>query len=407
MGKALDGTELGRGITQRRNGSYYGRVMVNGSQQEFDDTDLNRLRTKLTRAKDNGQRYKFRSELTVAEWFDKWFDIYKAPLVKESSIAPMKNRVKNTILPFIGKKKLSKLTNFDYQIAISELITENRIARGSIREASSRLEECFAAAVNNGFMASNPAYGAVIPGEEKEVEERRFLSPEEIKLFLETAEGNWWYEMLYTMIHTGMRIGEISGLCWEDIDWKNKSIKVRKNLTTWYENGQKHEKLSTPKTVNSYRKIPFMGDLENVLLAQKEKVDRLKKELGPRYRGKGELADLVFVTTMGSPCTRYNAEKAINKTVKAINDHEAVDAKMEGREPVIFERCYPHALRHTFASICFKAGMNPKVVQSLMGHANYSTTINIYTHIMGITFDEDVDKFNALAEGFNTQNLPG
>ena len=398
MGRSLDGKDLGKGITQRKDGLYYGRINILGKIKEFYDKDLGSLREKMMMARTVCGSPEVQGSQTVEDWFDTWFHIYKEPVVKESSIVPMRNRVKNTILPLIGRKPLNKLSNFEYQTAITYLIKENRIARRTIREVSSRMEECFGIAVNNGFMRSNPALGTVIPGDSKEVEERRWMSPEEITKFLRTAEGGWWYEMLYIMIHTGMRIGEISALCWEDIDWEGRCIKVRRNLATWYERGVKHEKLSTPKTVNGFRKIPFMGKVEQVLKAQRQKVDQLKFTLGDRYRGKGEFSNLVFVTSMGSPVTRYNAEKAITKTVDQINAEESVKARSERREPVIFERCYPHALRHTFASICFRAGMNPKVVQKLMGHANYATTINIYTHIMGVAYEEDVEKFNALLE---------
>ena len=74
---------------------------------------------------------------------------------------------------------------------------------------------------------------------------------------------------------------------------------------------------------------------------------------------------LVFVTTMGSPVLRYHAEKEIKKVVKEINEQEAFESVQEQREPHYFEDMYPHAIRHTFCSRCFEAGMQPKVVQSV------------------------------------------
>ena len=104
-----------------------------------------------------------------------------------------------------------------------------------------------------------------------------------------------------------------------------------------------------------------------MLLQQKVKTDNLKKALGNRFRATGEYADLVFVTTMGSPVFRYHAEKEIKKVVKEINEQEAFESVQEQREPHYFEDMYPHAIRHTFCSRCFEAGMQPKVVQSIMG----------------------------------------
>ena len=108
--------------------------------------------------------------------------------------------------------------------------------------------------------------------------------------------------------------------------------------------------------------------------------------------------DLVFVTTMGSPVLRYHAEKEIKKVVKEINEQEAFGSVQEQREPHYFEDMYPHAIRHTFCSRCFEAGMQPKVVQSIMGHQHYSTTIDIYTHVSESKYQEEVGKFGRAME---------
>ena len=162
-----------------------------------------------------------------------------------------------------------------------------------------------------------------------------------------------------------------------------------------YEKGVKKICLTTLKTHNSYRKIPFMGEAKDMFLAQKKKQNKIKRELGRRYRSDGEFADLVFVTSMGSPVLRYHAEKECKKVVQAINEAEAFESVREQREPNLFEDVYPHAIRHTFCSRCFEKDMNPKVVQKLMGHQHYSTTIEIYTHVTEQKFDDEIAKFGS------------
>lgn len=201
--------------------------------------------------------------------------------------------------------------------------------------------------------------------------------------------------MFYVMFLTGMRVGEVGGLRWEDVDFKNKCINVSHSLSCEYNEGVKTLRLTTPKTHNSYRKIPFMGEVEEMLLAQKKKQDRLRKKLGKRYRCNGELANCVFITSMGSPVLRYHAEKECKKVVKAINEVEAFESVKEKREPIIFGDVYPHAIRHTFCSRCFQLDMNPKVVQALMGHQHYSTTIDIYTHVMEKDINSEVCKMES------------
>ena len=132
--------------------------------------------------------------------------------------------------------------------------------------------------------------------------------------------------------------------------------------------------------------------------SQKDKVASLKKTLGKRWRATGEYEDLVFVTTMGSPVLLYHAEKEIKKIIKQINEQEAFDSVREQREPHYFEDLYPHAIRHTFCSRCFEADMQPKVVQSIMGHQYYSTIIDIYTHVTDEKYQEEIRKFGKAME---------
>lgn len=216
--------------------------------------------------------------------------------------------------------------------------------------------------------------------------------------FLQEVEHNWYKEMFYIMFLTGMRIGEVGGLKWEDIDWNKKCINIQRSLSCQYENGVKTMRLTKPKTHNSYRSIPFMAETEEILLSQKEKQNRQKKAYGNRWRSSGEFDNLVFTTSLGSPVIRNVAEKEIKKVVKAINFQEAIEAVKENREPIEFKDLYPHAIRHTFCSRCFEKGMDAKVVQMLMGHQHYSTTIDIYTHVTETKFEEEIAKFGSVSE---------
>lgn len=130
------------------------------------------------------------------------------------------------------------------------------------------------------------------------------------------------------------------------------------------------------------------------MLLQKEKVAILKEELGNRFRGQGEFEDLVFVTTMGSPVNRTVAESEIHKITKDANEEEKNRAEIEQREPVVIPYVTSHIIRHTFATRCFEQDMDPKVVQKIMGHAYYSTTIDIYTHVVGDKMWEESRKFS-------------
>lgn len=395
MPKDLKGKPLPKGIYQRKDGRYEARALINGVSVQLYNFNLKQLKIDFENAKEEARKGvdKKLSNITLDEWFDEWFERYKVPKIKETSITPMKTKYRSNFGRLIGNMKVSEIRNMDIQGVINTMQKEGR-ATSSMRDALGRVRECLESAKNNRIISENPCFDVTVPWENK-TKERRFLSQDEQNRFLLQVENNWYKEMFYVMFLTGMRIGEVGGLKWNDVDFKNKCININRSLSCEYHEGVKTIRLTTPKTHNSYRKIPFMGEVEEMLLSQKKKQDRLRKELGKRYRSDGDFADLVFVTSMGSPVLRYHAEKECKKVVKAINEQEAFESVKEQREPIIFKDVYPHAIRHTFCSRCFQLNMNPKVVQTLMGHQHYSTTIDIYTHVMEQDINEEVCKMES------------
>lgn len=398
MGKDLKGRELGKGLYQRKDGRYEARARINGNDVSIYGFNIRELKKDLQELKEQAQNaieYR-RRNLTLNEWFEEWFETYKLPVVKETSVFPMKRKFYSSFGAILGERPVSSITNIDIQGVINRMSQEGR-ATSSMRESLGRMRECMESAKNNQIISLNPCFEINVPWENTQVR-RRFLSREEQNTFFGATEHNWYKEMFYIMFLTGMRIGEVGGLMWKDIDFENKCLHINRSLSCQYEYGEKILRLTTPKTHNSYRKIPFFGEAEEMFQSQKDKVASLKKTLGKRWRATGEYEDLVFVTTMGSPVLRYHAEKEIKKIIKQINEQEAFDSVREQREPHYFEDLYPHAIRHTFCSRCFEADMQPKVVQSIMGHQHYSTTIDIYTHVTDEKYQDEIGKFGKAME---------
>ena len=395
MPKDLKGKPLPKGIYQRKDGRYEARALIDGVSIQLYNFNLKQLKIDFENAKEEARKGvdKKLSNITLDEWFDEWFERYKIPKIKETSITPMKTKYRSNFGRLIGNMKVSEIRNMDIQGVINTMQKEGK-ATSSMRDALGRVRECLESAKNNRIISENPCFDITVPWENK-TKERRFLSQDEQNRFLLQVENNWYKEMFYVMFLTGMRIGEVGGLKWDDVDFKNKCININRSLSCQYHEGIKTIRLTTPKTHNSYRKIPFMGEVEEMLLSQKKKQDKLRKELGKRYRSDGDFVDLVFVTSMGSPVLRYHAEKECKKVVKAINEQEAFESVKEQREPIIFKDVYPHAIRHTFCSRCFQLNMNPKVVQALMGHQHYSTTIDIYTHVMEQDISNEICKMES------------
>ena len=396
MGKNLKGKELGKGIRQRKDGRYEARAVVEGINISIIKSSLKECLEEFKEAKkmaSNNMDMK-RVNITLNEWFEEWFEQYKKPYIKETSIYPLRSKYYNIFGNTLGDKKVAEINNIDIQSVINSM-RDNGRAASSMRTALSTIRECLESAKNNRIIQVNPCFDIKVYWENKTTL-RRFLSKEEQELFLNKSKnnGDWYYEMFYIMLHTGMRIGEVGGLKWEDIDFKNKCIHINRSLSCQYEKGKKIMRLTTPKTHNSYREIPFMGEVEDMLNAQYKKQQIYKENLGDRWREEEGFENFVFTSSMGSPVTRYIAEKQINKIVKEINEEEMFNAVKENRVPTLFEKVYPHALRHTFCSRCFECNMNPKVVQKIMGHQHYSTTIDIYTHVTNEKIEDEISKFN-------------
>lgn len=394
MGKDLNGKELGRGLSQRPDRRYEARAVINGVKIDLYDMSLPNLKKAFEAEKARVLRDEkgVRPNLKFKDWYLEWFEKCKSPQLKSDvSRRAYDRKIRNTYIRILGDKKIDEITQINIQDATNELISDENYATRSVREAIGVLRECLDAAVANRIIVSNPANGVKVFDDNTESKERRVLEHWEQDLLLEETENSYYKEPYRILLLTGMRIGEFSGLQWGDIDFSKKKIHISRSLSTAYFDGKKVMELTTPKTGNSYRDIPFFGDCERLLLDWRNKQNIYKAKLGNRWRADEELGDLVFTTTMGSPITRYNIVHDMKRVEANIRMKENTRAYIEGREPRYFEHIHPHCMRHTFATRCFEKGLDPLVIQSIMGHSNYSTTIS-YTHILQDKTDEAVKK---------------
>lgn len=380
MGKDLKGKELGKGISQRKDGRYEARVVINGKRQAFYNTNLAELKREFEKEKSRLSRQNVIScpDVTVSEWFEAWFEQYKKPTLKPTGVNSYQRKFKNTFGRMLGNTGVKELNQFAVQAATSDLLKEGYTHK-SVRDALSVLKLMLDSAVANFIISVNPCLGVIVPSYNEVKEERRVLSKDEQKMILDITDNTFYKELYRFMLCTGLRVGEMGALRWHDIDFDEEVIHVRHSLHCQYADGKKTIALVTPKTKNSYRKIPFFNETKQLLLDQKEKQNNLKKQLGSKWRG--EIDDLVFTTSMGSPVTRYVLEHDMRQLTKEIQMNELYKAIEEGRNTIEFKPIHPHCLRHTFATRCFEKGMQPKTVQQIMGHANINMTMS-YTHVL-------------------------
>lgn len=372
MGKDLKGKELGVGLSQRADGRYEARAKINGIQVRLYDFNLSKLKHKFEKAKDSAAQEKTicAKDTKLTDWFNEWFELYKKPSLKPTGVAAYRRKFVNTYGVLLADQDINDITQPMIQKATNDLIDKGYAAK-TVRDALSVLDMLFETAFRMNIIGSNPCWGINV-AKTTTVEERRVLTHDEQKMFLELVDNSHYKELYSFMLLTGVRVGEMGALQWEDIDFENEFINIKHSLHCSYNDGVKTLILSSPKTITSYRKIPFFGETKNILLSQKKKQDELKKILGNRYRTE---MNLVFTSSLGSPVTRY----VLEHDLKMISKQLQLISACEGNK--IFKPIYPHALRHTFATRCFEKGMSAPMVQRIMGHSNIQMTMS-YTHIL-------------------------
>ena len=373
MGKSLKGKELGKGISQRKDGRYVGRYIdAQGVRRSIYNNKLGELRRQLVEAqyKTNNNISTYGSDMTVDAWFEKWLKTYKVGKVKPQTLSNIKSVYKTTYKPYIGGKRLKDVTPFDMQNIINQEY-DRGLAVSSIKERIAILKGMFTKAYNLKIIPNTPCIDLNFPKDNKQkkyaCKERRALSREEEKLFLKILPNKPWGYLLKLLLYTGLRAGEACALQWKHIDFDHKMICVEQSSITYSNNGKYCREVGSTKTLTSNRLIPMTRESYVLLTEYKLKQPDVSKETFLFATSKGYLYHAGYIDT------------ALSRLLKRKN----IDLNVT-----------PHILRHTFATRCFEAGISPKVIQTYLGHTDISTTMNIYTHVDVMELKNNITKIS-------------
>ena len=265
MGKSLKGKELGKGITQRKEDGLYIARFTNrfGKRQVVSDKTYNGVQKKMREAKiaDDKAINTVNSNMTLDEWYQKWMNTCKKNCRNNTKETYAKHykRVKEAL----GWRKLNKLNLVVMQEAINNLRTDNE-RKNSKKILVDMLEK----AVASDLIIKNVAKQITTEITKEEKQPRRVLTVKETEIFLAEAEKTFYYNLFIVALETGMRIGELSGLQWEDIDYKKKLIHVKHSMTYFSKNGKYIFELHPTKTNKGLRDIPLTDVAINALRQQ-------------------------------------------------------------------------------------------------------------------------------------------
>lgn len=248
------------------------------------------------------------------------------------------------------------------------------------------VHQVFQIAVDDDMIRSNPAANMlreIKMAHGSEIEKRKALTLEQEELFLgylaRTPKYQHWYPVFYIMANTGMRVGEITGLRWCDVDMENGIISVNHTLVYYNHRDEKgcYFSINTPKTKAGIREIPMTEGVKQAFLMEKE----FQEECGMKSVSHIEgYSDFVFVNRNGEVQHQGTLNKALQRIMRDCNS-EVLEKKGVDSDPVLLPKFSCHVLRHTFATRMCESGLNVKVVQSVLGHADVTTTLDIYVTV--------------------------
>ena len=320
-------------------------------------------------------------KISFEEWFFIWLFDYKQKELKPKSFQRYEGIYRNYIkCSSIGTIKLKDLKATHLQHFYNDLLDIEERDVVTVRGINTRIKPCLEDALKQDYIQKNFAKLVNLPKDDRD-REIQILS-KEYQLKFTNAIKEHDLELLFLMaLGTGLRVGELLGLKWRDINFKTNTLFVKRTLqkVTLINKDNTRESCiieQEPKTKNSIREVNIPSNIMAKLKNYKVNQDNIKSKNENIYFDK----DCVFCNKIG-----YLIEhKKPNRTLQAIL--KKIDIK-----PIKF-----HALRHTFASRLFESDVPPKTVQVMMGHGDISVTMNIYTHVMPEVKQDASERLNHL-----------
>jgi len=282
-----------------------------------------------------------------------------------------------------GKLKIGKIHYSDVKKFYYELLSERGLKPRTLDGINTVVHGAFKMAVRDEIVRGNPTEGvmAEIKKSDLWVNTRKdALTLPQQKELIAYMEDNHrftgWVPIITVLLGTGMRIGECLGLRWEDIDLDNRIISVNHNLVDYQDRSIKKQvrAIQTTKTRAGVRTIPMIDEVYEAFITEYE----LQQAIGFCTEEISGYSGFIFATVDGKLMSRGAVNNAIHRIVAEHNKDEEKKAKAEGREPLLIPQFSAHQLRHTFCTRFCENETNLKVIQSIMGHSDITTTMDIY-----------------------------
>ncbi len=394
-------------IRQRKDGRWEGLYTVNYKRKSVYGKTQTEVRKKLNEVLNdiNNGIYIENTNITFGAWLDEWLEVYAKPSVKLSTYGSYEGYIRNHIKPEIGKIKLSALRADILQKFINQKLKNGRcdkvkdvntnklvtkkggLSEKTIKNMYNMIHSALKQAYKNGLVNQNVSELITLPKQKRN--EMRVLSLEEQKALQSAVQDERLGIGIILSLFTGIRLGELLGLKFDDIDFENKTITIRRTLNRLkvYDNSEKKTDIviGEPKTNKAKRVIPIQEFLIPLLKAHKTIVLTEQIKVANLYKNNG----FVICNEFGNYIEPRTYQDFFKRMLR----------KSE------IENTNFHTLRHTFATRALESGFDVKVLADILGHADASTTLNKYAHALPDHKKTSMEKLSCLYERSFTKCL--
>ena len=355
---------------QRPDGLWEVRVTLpNGKRKSFYGKTQGEVKAKQTAALteiQHGIDISKKPE-TMALFLKRWLADRVAITCAPKTAESYASMVKLHIVPTIGRTKLKDLRTPEIDRMLRAM-TDAGLSARTVTYCRAILRAALNYALNARLITFNPATHASVPKRVKK--EPVWLRPEQAKSLLAQSQKSDkeggdpdLTPMITIALFTGLRIGELCGLRWQDIDITQKQLRVRQTVSWVHKSGERERSwlFGEPKTEKSSRTLSLSPSAIAALTTQKERQRFKERAAGNRWNNLG----LVFTTDVGTPLDHSNLTRRLHKLQKA------ADLPQMGW----------HGLRHSAASLLAAQRVSMREIMEQLGHSQMSLTSDLYAHV--------------------------
>ena len=354
---------------------------------------LRDLEKEIQRDVDDGINSYKAGRTTLNRFFDDYIETKYE--LKPSTRTNYKYMYNKYVRDDFGCKDIASIKYSDVKKFYIHLIKDCGFKPNSMEIINTIIHPVFTIAVRDGLIRINPATGAIADIKKShnwEKPKRHALTEAQQAAFIEYVKGNktyyHWLTLFTVLLGTGCRVGEVIGLRWQDCDFQENIITIDHSLIyRQQEDGSGCKfKISTPKTDAGTRIIPMLSEVREALLAERMK----QMQIGFNQTVIDGYSGFIFSNRYGDALNPFCINRAIARIIRDYNKDETEQALNELRSPELLPHFSVHNLRHTFCTRFCENETNLKVIQEIMGHADISTTMDIYNEA---TKEKKVESF--------------